>query len=398
MGNQYDFFAFISYRGADVEIAKKLQKKFNNYKLPATYTNPFDENNRRMQPVCRDRDTFAGGNVIERIKDAIDRSMYVVMVCTPNMTQSNDQENYVNVEVRHLIETNRLHHLIPLVYEGRDYTPDDYRRANRDIKNPFPDDCLPYALREWMYEHDPHDFTLNIFKLEDQGERDEDKLFLHCVSTILIRDFNQLWDRFKIEQKKRKRNIAISIVSIIIAFILAIVATIVLTQPVDVKVKLNEVSVHNDNLPKLENAIVTMAIEDYSNTDTVACIDDYAILDKVPYSYVGKNVHLTVTCKNWLPLDTIVNLSKEMKINISRDPQPYGDIQFKLWNQDTERAYPGVKVCINGHESTTDAEGVVHYTMPLAEQDTLYYIEASIPLEYNTLFMPTTESTIVSVK
>lgn len=308
MEQQYKYFAFISYRGADVEIAKKLQKKFNNFKLPATYTNPFDENNQRMQPVCRDRDTFVGGDVTAQIYDAIDHSMYVVMVCTPNMTKSDDQTNYVNDEVRHLIETGRLDRLIPLVFDGRAYVPDDYKKDNRDIKEPFLDECLPFALREWLYEHDTHDFTLNIFNIEEQGERDEEKMFLRCVATILAEEFNKLWDKFKIEQKKRKRNIAIGILSSIIIFVLAIIAAITLTQPVDVKVKLKETSTYNDNLPKLKDAIVTLSIDDYSNTDTVACIDDYAIWDKVPYDYLGKDVHLTVSCQNWLTTDTTVTL------------------------------------------------------------------------------------------
>ena len=35
--SKHKYFAFISYRGADVELAKKLQKKFNTYKLSSNY-------------------------------------------------------------------------------------------------------------------------------------------------------------------------------------------------------------------------------------------------------------------------------------------------------------------------------------------------------------------------
>lgn len=385
MVEKYKYFAFISYRGADVEIAKKLQKKFNNFKLPSTYINPFDENNQRMQPVCRDRDTFVGGDVTAQIHDAIDHSMYVVMVCTPNMTQSDDLTNYVNDEVSHLIETGRLDRLIPLVFDGRSYAPDDYKKAHRDIKTPFLDECLPYALREWMYNNDTHDFTLNIFNIEEQGERDEDKMFLRCVATILAEEFNNLWDRFKIEQKKRRRNIAISIVSTIVIFILAIIAAIALTQPVDVKVKLNEVSVHNDHLPKLKDAIVTLSIDDYTNTDTVPSIEDYAILNKVPYGYLNKDVRLTVTCDNWLPTDTVVKLTKNMSLNIARDSHLYGDIQFLLWNKNEERGVPNIKISIEGVEGVSDSEGRVHINIPLKKQKTKYHVDCDVPLVNNTL-------------
>lgn len=55
-----------------------------------------------------------------------------------------------------------------------------------------------------MWQHNDHDFTLNIFNIEEQGERDEDKMFLRCVATILAEEFTKLWDRFKIEQRRRK--------------------------------------------------------------------------------------------------------------------------------------------------------------------------------------------------
>ena len=395
---QYKYFAFISYRGADVEIAKKLQKKFNSFKLPSTYTNPFDENNHRMQPVCRDRDNFVGGEVSAQIRDAIDHSMYVVMVCTPNMTRSDDKTNYVNDEVQHLINTGRLNCLIPLVYDGTAYSPEDYKKATRTIENPFNDDCLPYILRKWMAAHCEHNFTLNIFNIEEQGERDEEKMFLRCVATILAEEFSNLWDRFKIEQKRRKWLIAISCLSAICLFILAVLAAISFTQPVDVVVKLHEASVHNENLPPMKDAVVTIFVDDYRNVDTVTRIEDYAVLNKVPYAYLGRDVRFTFSCKNWIPLDTVVNLTKELTINIVRNSQCYGDIQFRLWNVDEGCTYPFANVSINGQDVKADSVGRVKYFMPLDMQDTVYNIKADIPLEDDRLYMPVTNSTTIIVK
>lgn len=397
--SKHKYFAFISYRGADVELAKKLQKKFNNYKLPSTYTNPFDENNQRMQPVCRDRDNFVGGDVSKQIHDAIDQSMYVVMICTPNMTQNDDQTNYVNDEVQHLIDTGRIDRLIPLVFDGKAYAPDDYKKANRPVETPFQDECLPFVLRKWMAEHNEHDFTLNIFNIEEQGERDEEKMFLRCVATILAEEFNKLWDRFTKEQKKRKSIIAISAAATTGLFIAAILATIAMTRPVDVKVKLNEVSIHNDNLPKLSNAIVTISKDDYVNSDTIVCIDQFGILGKVPHSYLGEMVHLKVDCNGWIPLDTIVNLTKELYINLARDPHPYGDIQFLIWDPVQEKAHAGVKASIEGIEGISDSSGRVFLTIPLVKQDTIYTVSCEIPLTDSILKgFPTTPSTALVIR
>lgn len=395
---QYRYFAFISYRGTDVEIAKKLQKRFNNFKLPSTYVNPFDADNQRMQPVCRDRDNFVGGDVSAQINDAIDHSMYVVMVCTPNMTKHGDQENYVNDEIRHLIETNRIERLIPLVFDGRAYTPNDYRNAARDIREPFPDECLPFALREWMWQHNDHDFTLNIFNIEEQGERDEDKMFLRCVATILAEEFTKLWDRFKIEQRRRKRTIAISAVTAICLFVAAIIATISITQPIDVRVSVNEVSVHNDNLPPLKDAIVSITIDNETKKDTIESLDAEALFANIPRKAIGKQARLQVACDNWLSIDTTLMLTERVSLGIARDPHPFGDIYFRLWHPSREQTFPGVKVKINGHETTADSEGVITYAMPLCEQCTTYLVSAPFPLADSTLTMPTTESTVVPVE
>lgn len=397
--SNYKYFAFISYRGADVELAKKLQKKFNNYKLPSTYTNPFDKSNHRMQPVCRDRDNFVGGEVSAQICEAIDRSLYVVMICTPHMTQSDDQTNYVNDEVQHLIDTGRLDRLIPLVFDGKAYTPDDYKKANRPIENPFQNECLPFALRKWMAEHNNHNFTLNIFSIEEQGERDEEKMFLRCVATILAEEFNKLWNRFTNEQKKRKKTIAFSIATGACFFVAAIFATIAMTRSVDIKVKLNEISVHNDNLPKLNDAIVRLSKDDYVNADTIAYIDQIGILKKVPHEYLGKEVRLTVDCKDWLPLDTVMNLTKELSINIARDPHPYGDIQFLIWDPIQEKAHAGVKASIKGIEGISDSNGRIYLTIPLSKQDTQYFVNCEMPLLNNILHgLPTTPSTALNIK
>ena len=96
--------------------------------------------------------------------------------------------------------------------------------------------------------------------------------------------------------------------------------------------------------------------------------------------------------------DTTIVLGKDLTLNIARDPHPFGDIRFRLWDVNIETAFPNTSVTINGHNATADAEGIITYTMPLAEQDTAYKIETPIQLESDTLYMPTTESTIITIK
>ena len=105
-----------------------------------------------------------------------------------------------------------------------------------------------------------------------------------------------------------------------------------------------------------------------------------------------------VSVVNWLPVDTVVVLSNDVTVNIARDPHPYGDIRFRLWNVNKEKTYPNTLVTINGHEATSDSDGVITFFMPLAEQDTMYTIFSAQPLVIGTLHIPTTGSQIIEVK
>lgn len=396
---KYKYFAFISYRGSDYRIAKKLEKKFLNYKLPSDYSNPFDENDCTMKQVFRDRNNLPAGQLLPHLKKAIDNSMFVVLVCTPNMTKTADKNNYVIDEINHLIAKKRIKTcLIPLVYDGKIYAPNEYEIKERDIENPFDDEAAPYALRKWMKENNDHESTINILYKEEQGEVNEEKMFLKCVATIINRDFETLWNKYEEEKKIEKRK-KIKIVSMLILSIILLVAGIInYMKPLDVKIRLNEVSIHNNNLPKLKDAIVSIAVDDYYDIDTIIHIDDYAILNKVPRSYVGNDVRLLFKCKDWNSLDTIVRLTKDMSINIARNPFTYGEIQFCLWNADKEKKYPNESLSINGHKVTSDDEGRILYYMPLEEQDTVYKIESNMQLYESDLHMPTTQSTTILVK
>lgn len=394
-----NYFSFISYRGCDYKIAKKLETKFLNYKLPSNCLNPIDKDDRTMRRVFRDRNNLRGGKLLPQIKEAIDDSMFVVLVCTPNMTKTEDRENYVNDEIEYLIKTNRIDScLIPLVYEGKIYSPDDYVKKERSIEEPFEEEAAPYALRKWMEQNNNHESTITVLYKNEQGEDNEEKMFLKCVATIINVPFETLWDKYQEEKKIEKRNKIKIALSLILSIILLITVIIHYMKPLDVKIRLNEVSIHNNNLPELKDAIVSIAIDDYYNIDTLIHIDDYAILNKVPRSYIGEDVRLLFKCKDWNSLDTIVRLTKDISINIARNPFTYGEIQFYLWNSDKEKIYPNESLSINGHKVTSDDKGRIIYYMPLEEQDTVYKIETHMQLYESYLYMPTTQSTTILVK
>lgn len=403
---KYKYYAFISYRGADVKWAKWFIKKSDNYLLP-TIT-PEDvkgggrapkrlkEEDKYLYPVFRDRDNLKGGKLLDQILEAIDVSRKIVVLCTPTAAKSG---SWMDDELRHIIAEGRIGQIIPLVVEGRIYSIEEYEAAGRSIEDPFPDDCNPYILRKYIQEHREHADAINYIEFVEQGIHNPDRAFIKCVASIIDMPFEDLWDRFGKEQKRKALMRKIYISAAVAATVVVGICTWLYNLPVDVKVRLNETSVHNEHLPQLKDAIVSITLDNETKSDTVQSIEEMALFANIPHSAIGREASVSISCPpNWLTTDTTVILSEDMTLNIARDPHPYGDIQFKLWNASNEQTYPNTTVSINGHEATSDSEGVIRYTMPLAEQNTSYAIQAPMPLQNDILYMPNTESTIMIVE
>lgn len=402
---QYKYYAFISYRGADVKWAKWFVKKADNYLLPtvtpddveAGYHAPsrLKDDDKYLYPVFRDRDNLMSGKLLDQILAAIDVSRKIVVLCTPEAAKSG---SWMDDELRHIIDEKRVGDIIPLVVEGRIYSIEEYEAAGRSIDDPFPDDSNPYVLRQYMKEHRNH-AAINYIEFVEQGIHNPERAFIKCVASIIDMPFEDLWDRFGKEQKRKKRIRRISIAAAVAATAIVGLGTWMYNQPVDVQIGFNETTVHNENLPAIKDAIVVLTLDNETKRDTVSSLDHLALFTNIPREALGKEARIAITCDQcWLTTDTTLTLSKNMTLNIARDPHPYGDIQFMLWNPNTERAYPGVTVTISGHSATADAEGYVRYTMPLAEQHSYYIIKAPMPLENDTLYMPATESAVIIVK
>lgn len=405
MEKQYTYYAFISYRGADVKWAKWFVKKSDAYLLPTITPEDVKAGNRApvllkdddkyLYPVFRDRDNLKSGHLLDQILTAIDASRKIVVLCTSTAAQKG---SWMDDELRHIIDTGRIDQIIPLVIEGRIYSVEDYEAANRSIEDPFPDDSNPYVLRQYMKEHREHAAAINYIEFEEQGIRNPERAFIKCVASIIDMPFENLWNRFGKEQKRKARLRRLYCTLAVAVTIIVGIATWLYNQPVDIKMKIYETTIHNYNLPPLKDAVVSMTVEGVTETDTIASLESEAIFEKVPKSDIGKEAHITVSCKDFLPIDTFVTLSEFINLNIDRDIEPYGNIRFLLWDANTEKGVSGIAVTIAGISSTTDDDGRFEIHIPLEKQQQRYRVSCGIPLENDILIMPTTESTILLMK
>lgn len=376
MEDNYKYFAFISYNSKDTEWGKRVQKKLEHYRMPATLCSEHGWKRKPLNPIFFAPTDIQPGGLTAELQERLRASRNLIVICSPNSAKS----AWVGTEIEYFHSLGRTDNIHFFIVDGIPHS------GNEDTEcfNPIVETLgLPEILGANIHE-----------KVSPWPWVNKERAYVQLITKLLGVEFDSIWQRHKRMMIQQTFAWTIGI----IAVLAALLGVWVSNQPVDVQVSLNETSVHNDNLPTLKDAIVTITLDNETKTDTIQGLDASALFANIPHSALGKEARITISAQDWLTTDTTVILSETMTINIQRAPRPYGDIQFRLWTPATERTYPGVKVTINGHTATADANGVIRYTMPLAEQGTYYIIKAPMALENDTLHMPTTESASIIVK
>ena len=228
----------------------------------------------------------------------------------------------------------------------------------------------------------------------------KERAYVQLISKLLGVEFDAIWQRHKrlLIQK------VIAWVIGITAIMLAMSYVWITNQAVNVEVKLNEASVHNGNLPPLKNAVIMLTLENETKTDTIHTISDNILFSNIPHKYLDKEVHVTAkitdtsSFQSYLPVDTILQLSETLTINIYRNPTFYGNVHFRLWNPDREEAVANAELEIAGQKVVSESDGHISLFIPLEEQKTKYLIKSSIPLDKDTIYLPCGPDDVILTK
>lgn len=175
----FKYFAFISYSHKDKEIAKKLQKRLENYHLPSALQKSNPELPKNLSPVFIDESNLvARGSLQSALRDNLDKSKYLIIICSPNSAKS----EYVNDEAEYFINNGRAASIIPLIVDGVPHS--EYPSL----------ECFPPAILSLPRENEP----LGI-DLKTHGRHDA---FLRVIATMLALDLDSFISR---EARERKR-------------------------------------------------------------------------------------------------------------------------------------------------------------------------------------------------
>ena len=355
MEQQFKYFAFISYNSKDTEWGKRVQKKLEHYRMPATLCKERGWERNPISPVFFAPTDIQPGGLTEELQERLKASRNLIVICSPNSAKS----EWVGKEIEFFHQLGRTKQIHFFIVDGVPHSGD----PDTECFNPIVDTLgLPEILGANIHE-----------KIYRWPWLNKERAYVQLVSKLLGVEFDSIWQRHK---RQLIRNIIAWTIGALIV-LATLLGVWIANQPVDVKVRLNEASVHNDNLPPLENAVVTMTLDNETKVDTVRSLDSGIIFKNIPHRFINDKVRVRVECQNFLTTDTIMVLSDHVSIDVRRDPEVFGNVHFKLWNPDTEQISPNTEVNVAGHSVKSDANGYVMLSIPLSEQKTVYPISST---------------------
>ena len=172
-----DYFAFISYKSEDVEWAIWLQHELEHYHLPASFNGRSDVR-QDLRPVFRDINELSAGNLPKQIKQALEHSQNLIVICSPQAAKS----TWVNQEVESFITSGRVDRIFPFIVEGSS-----------------PSEFFPPALFGLPKDEE---------RLGgDVGKNGRDVAFVKIVAGMLGVGFDALWNRYEKEKAEEERKL-----------------------------------------------------------------------------------------------------------------------------------------------------------------------------------------------
>lgn len=332
----YKRYAFISYSHKDVKEAKWLHKHLEYYKLPSDIFNEYDENNRYLRPVFRDKEDIGTGVLKSVLRKELEVSEYLIIICSPNSAQS----TYVSQEAQVFIDQGRIDHIIPYIIDG---VP----------KSGGEKECFPESLINHVDQF-PDDELLGA----NINEVGRPKAFIRVVSSLLNVEFDTLWKRHKREQKKR-----LFVLSLLFLFLLFF--TYWFAVPLKLSVNLHDEN-HHLPMPEDANLIVNGTIYPMRSLDTTIHIN------KIP-GYMRLH-HIDVEFKSTYYKRKLDKVTLGYGINNAKDINLKRDSTFAVYSgrvlDENKRPIESAIINIGNKNTKTDSEGFFFIAFPTNQQST----------------------------
>ena len=372
---EYKFFAFISYNSKDIKWGKRLQRKLEGYRMPATLCSQYGWQKHPMKPVFFAPTDIQPGVLTSELQERLRNSKHLIVICSPNSASS----EWVGMEISFFCQLGRTDNIHFFIVDG---VPN-----SGDVKT----ECFNPVVKELGL---PEILGANINeKIFKWSWLNTERAYIQLISRLLGVEFDAIW--------QRHRRLLIEKLSVCLTMILAIAVSLIsvweYNRSVDVVAVLED-RISNEYLPPLSDAVFTLYLGEEKKIDTLETISSRLCFHHIPHHFIGKNVHIEVNCANYQKVDTNIILRKEICLPIIRKPEIYGNVKFGVWDMKAGRMVAGLNVVVDGIDVKSDDMGIVSLCIPIERQRTKYMISSDIPLEDSLIIMPCGNNDIVTLK
>jgi len=393
MEQEFKYFSFISYNSKDTEWGKRVQRKLEHYRMPATLCSEHGWDRVPIKPVFFAPTDIQPGGLSSELQERLRASRNLIVICSPNSAKS----EWVGKEIEFFHKLGRTNNIHFFIVDGVPHS------GNPDTEcfNPVVDTLgLPEILGANIHE-----------KIYRWPWLNKERAYVQLITKLLGVEFDALWKRHR--RLLIRKAIAWTIG--IIAVIAAIIGVWVTNQPFNTQVTLKD-TVNNEQLPPIQDldddVVVAITLDNDVVADTLKSLDKELVFPNIPHRFLGKEVKVSVSSmskyvkaseesengiKVFEDYDTTITLGKTMTLNLKRNAAYYGNVRFTLWNVAAEKPVPNVTVNVEGFEATSDANGQVSIDIPFDQQRPRYNVTATSPAISGTIEMPCGEDEIIMV-
>ncbi len=374
---QYKYYAFISYNSKDTKWGKVLQRKLEGYRMPSRLCAEKGWKRNPIKPVFFAPTDIQPGGLTSELQERLRASRNLVVICSPNSAKS----EWVGKEIEFFHSLGRTRNIHFFIVDG---VPNS-GNPETECFNPIVKELgIPEILGANIHEK-----NISVWPWIRK-----ERAYVQLITKLLDIEFDSIWQRHKRMLVERFAMWFMGIAAIVAVM----VAELYMTQPVDIRVGLNEGSCINKELPPLKNAVVTISLDNESKTDTVRSLDEEALFKNIPAKFIGEEVDFRVTCDDFLDVDTTLLLSETNTLDICRNESVYGNVRFRLWNARDESPVSNTVITVEGREVATDENGNVSLFIPLAEQKQHYTVSVPFSNDIYTIYMPCGEYNAILIE
>ena len=368
------FNAFISYNHKDKRFARRLQRRLERMTFSDKMKTAMVKGDGYRFRIFRYETDLVTQNLDDGLKAELDRSEYLIVICSPNSAQS----YWVGEEIEHFIKTGRANRIIPIIISGMPYSNAEDECYHQKLKAEFPKALLGQDIRDAGDDPNFLGFSKAVAK----------------VASILsgVPDaFDSMWNRYR--WLRIMTATAISILGILI--FTSIHYAWKYNQEFDISVNIEEIY-QNTNLPNLKNVVLTLRAEDMEpRHQTAANCSDVVVFKDIPGRMKGKAATLQTSGPHLVPHSTDVMLRESITSKVIRDTIEYGNINVSLIDNGFTLLKKAV-VEIDGIQCISNDDGNVKLRIPYERQCSTYTISSNAKM--GVIKMPCTSTEAIMLK